>query len=393
MIERAIDGSGLDPTQLAAAVTELCDALEGIDADGWYPVIEVVRPWSRHNPQITGEFARPGTIRWYLERELGALLELGATVTVRSSRPETPLDDPALLRALDEMAWEMRAKKLFLFAPERMALSMERLAHYCGTPAESFQRYVLFTNYAMHVEEFRTRFPDAEGPQRPGVQMPAWHHRTPNQDGITIVDIGVGPSNAKTVTDHLAVLRPDAMLMIGHCAGLRNHQDIGDYVLATAYLRDDRILDHALPTTIPVIPNHRMNSYLLAALDSHQARYRIGTVLTTANRNWELEIEAMEHTFEQSRAVAVDMESATIAANGFRYRIPSATLLAISDKPLHGAPKLADQAKQFYDESRRAHLEIALECIDRVRREHPAGIPNADIRSPGEPLFGAPAVE
>ena len=389
----AVDGSGLDRANLPAAVTELCDALEAIDADGWYPVIEVVRPWSRHNPQITGEFARPGTIRWYLERELGALLVLGATVTVRASRPETPLDDPALLRALDEMAWEMRAKKLFLFAPERMALSMERLAHYCGTPAESFQRYVLFTNYAMHVEEFRTRFPDAEGPERSGVQMPAWHHRTPNQDGVTLVDIGVGPSNAKTVTDHLAVLRPDAMLMIGHCAGLRNHQDIGDYVLATAYLRDDHILDHALPTTIPVIPNHRLNAYLLDALDARSVRFRIGTVLTTANRNWELEIEAMEHTFEQSRAVAVDMESATIAANGFRYRIPSATLLAISDKPLHGAPKLPEQAKQFYDDSRRAHLEIALECIDRVRQEHPAGIPNADIRSPGEPLFGAPAVE
>src|ERR1700749_4047053 len=118
MIERAIDGSELQPGEIRAAVTELCDALEAIDADGWYPVIEVVRPWSRHNPQITGEFARPRTIRWYLERELGAL---------------------------DEISWEMRAKKLFLFAPERMALSMERLAHYCGTPAESFQRYVLFT--------------------------------------------------------------------------------------------------------------------------------------------------------------------------------------------------------------------------------------------------------
>ena len=393
MMERAIDGSSTAPTQIAAAVTELCDALDAIDADGWYPVMEVVRPWSRHNPQITGEFARPGAIRRYLERELAALLALGATVTVRASRPATPLDDPALLRALDEVAWEMRAKKLFLFAPERMALSIERLAHYCGTPAESFQRYVLFTNYAMHVAEFRSRFPDAEGPSRPDVQMPAWHHRTPDQDGVSIVDIGVGPSNAKTVTDHLAVLRPDAMLMIGHCAGLRNHQDIGDYVLATSYLRDDRILDHALPTTIPVIPNHLLNSYLLSALDGHRARYRIGTVLTTANRNWELEIAAMEHTFEQSRAVAVDMESATIAANGFRYRTPSATLLAISDKPLHGAPKLAGPAQQFYDQSRRAHLEITLECIDRVRREDPAGIPNADIRSPGEPLFGAPAVE
>ena len=287
----------------------------------------------------------------------------------------TSLDDPALLRALDEVAWEMRAKKLFLFAPERMALSMERLAHYCGTPAESFQRYVLFTNYAMHVEEFRARFPDAEGPERPGVQMPAWHHRTPDQDGVSIVDIGVGPSNAKTVTDHLAVLRPDAMLMIGHCAGLRNHQDIGDYVLATAYLRDDRILDHALPTTIPVIPNHRLNSYLLNALDGHEARYRIGTVLTTANRNWELEIEAMEHTFEQSRAVAVDMESATIAANGFRYRIPSATLLAISDKPLHGSPKLAEQAEGVL------RREPARPPRDRARVHRP-GPPRAPGRHP-----------
>jgi AMP nucleosidase len=255
MIERAIDGSNIRAEQIPAAVTELCDALEAIDADGWYPVIKVVRPWSAHNPQITGEFAQPRTIRRYLEREVGALLALGAAVTVRASRPATPINDPELLRALDEVAWEMRAKKLFLFAPERMALSMERLSHYCGTPAESFQRYVLFTNYAMHVEEFRLQFPDAEGPSRPDVQMPAWHHRTPDQDGVTIVDIGVGPSNAKTVTDHLAVLRPDAMLMIGHCAGLRNHQEIGDYVLATAYLRDDRILDHALPTTIPVIPN------------------------------------------------------------------------------------------------------------------------------------------
>jgi AMP nucleosidase len=84
------------------------------------------------------------------------------------------------------------------------------------------------------------------------------------------------------------------------------------------------------------------------------------------------------------------MESATIAANGFRYRIPSATLLAISDKPLHGSPKLPEQAARFYETSRRAHLEIAFECIDRVRREHTGGIPNADIRSPGEPLFGAP---
>jgi len=393
MPECVIAGNEISPDEIEAAVCRLGDVLEAIDADGWYPVIEVVRPWSRHNPRITGEFARPGVIRSYLERELRALLELGATITVRPSRPAASIDDPALLRALDENAWEMRAKKLFLFAPERMALSMERLAHYCGTPAAAFQRYVLFTNYGMHVEEFRARFPDAVGPDRPDVQMPAWHTPGDGHDGVTLVDIGVGPSNAKTVTDHVAVLRPDAMIMIGHCAGLRNHQEIGDYVLASAYLRDDRILDHALPTTIPVVANQRLNDYLIAALDARGARYRTGLVLTTANRNWELEIDAMTRVFEQSRAVAVDMESATIAANGFRYRIPNATLLCVSDKPLHGSPKLAESARRFYEASRAAHLEIALSCIDRVRREHPSGIPNADIRSPDEPLFGAPTAD
>src|SRR5262249_56763800 len=134
-------------------------------------------------------------------------------------------------QSLVETACVMPGKNSLCDAPNRMWLSMARLHHYCGTPADAFQRYVLFTNYAMHVEEFRDRFPDAEGPVAPDVQMPAWHARTSGQDGVSIVDIGVGPSNAKTVTDHLAVLRPDAVLMIGHCGGLRNHQEIGDYVL------------------------------------------------------------------------------------------------------------------------------------------------------------------
>ena len=85
--------------------------------------------------------------------------------------------------------------------------------------------------------------------------MPAWHHAQPDRAGLTMINVGVGPSNAKTITDHLAVLRPDLVLMIGHCAGLRNRQEIGDLVLATAYLRDDRVLDDLLPLGVPVISN------------------------------------------------------------------------------------------------------------------------------------------
>lgn len=387
MKEEVADGTALPPNELGGAVERLLDALDAIDADGWYPALEVVRPWSEHNPVITGEFARPGAIRRYLRRELASLLARTARVTARPSRPALAFTDPDFFAALDEDRYDLRAKKLFLFGPERMALSLERLAHYCGTPAESFQRHVLFTNYAMHVEAFRERFPDARGPDRP-VQMPAWHHRAPAGDGASLVNIGVGPSNAKTVTDHVAVLRPDTMTMIGHCGGLRNHQELGDFVLATAYLRADHVLDEVLPSTVPVIPTHRLNAFLLDELESRRVRYRLGVVHTTDNRNWEFNQRVPLADMRAARCAAVDMESATVAANGFRYRVPNATLLCVSDKPLHASPKLSASAQAFYEASKRQHLDIALGALDRVRREHPNGLPGPEIRAPDEPLFG-----
>jgi AMP nucleosidase len=373
----------------AGDIPRLVDEMEAADRAGTYPKVTVERPWSMHNPVLEGEFAAPGAIRWYLERELTRLAEAGATITVSAGRPAKGLDDPALTTQVDETSWDLRRKKLFLFPPERMALSIDRLAHYTGTPAESFQRYVLLTNYAWHVEEFCKQFPVAVGPDKDGRQMPAWHHVASDRSGITIINIGVGPSNAKTITDHLAVLRPDLMLMIGHAGGLRNHQEIGDLVLANAFLRDDRVLDDVLPLSIPVVPNHTLNALLLDEIRERGLRSRLGTVFTTANRNWELQLASVAERLRLSRAIAVDMESATVAANGFRYRIPTATLLAISDKPLHGQPKLSDQAQEFYNNTRRQHVRIAVNTVAQVRGRFPDGLPAADIRSPDEPLLGA----
>ncbi|MGH3160042.1 MAG: hypothetical protein ACRDNF_26190, partial [Streptosporangiaceae bacterium] len=207
-------------------IERLCDAMEAADHEGRYPKLMVERPRSQHNPVLEGEFACPRAIRWYLERELTRLAKAGARISVCPGRKALDLHDPELGPAVDETRWDLRRKKLFLFAPERMALSIDRLAHYTGTSAEMFQRYVLLTNYAMHVEEFRAALPGCTGPdsavgclsgQASTVrQMPAWHHMLPGRAGLTMINIGVGPANAKTVTDHLAVLRPDLVLMIGH---------------------------------------------------------------------------------------------------------------------------------------------------------------------------------
>jgi AMP nucleosidase len=371
-----------------ADIQRLCDAMEAADRAGRYPRLTVERPWSAHNPVLEGEFASPNAIRWYLERELGRLAARGARISVGPGREALDLHDPNLAAAVDETRWDLRRKKLFLFAPERMALSIDRLEHYTGTSADSFQRYVLLTNYSWHVEEFRAALPGATGPDADGRQMPAWHYMLPGRCGVTIVNIGVGPSNAKTLTDHLAVLRPDLVLMIGHCAGLRNHQEIGDLVLATAYLRDDHVLDAMLPLSVPVVSNHTLNALLLGELTGRGLRSRMGIVYTTADRNWELHLALAEERLHQSRAIAVDMESATVAANGFRYRIPTATLLAVSDKPLHAQPKLSADAQRFYGASRRQHVEIAISVTVRVRQLYPGGLPASDLRSADEPLLG-----
>jgi AMP nucleosidase len=387
-MEASVDFSLLPESQHAAQIERLYEAMEASDQAGRYPRLTVERPWSVDNPVLEGEFAAPGAIRWYVERELRRLAARGARISVCPGREALDLHDPELGRAVDETRWDLRRKKLFLFGPERMALSIDRLQHYTGTKAEMFQRYVLLTNYGWHLEEFRAALPDCVGPDVDGRQMPAWHHVLPGRAGVTMVNIGVGPSNAKTIVDHLAVLRPDLVLMIGHCAGLRNHQDIGDLVLATGYMRDDRVLDDMLPLSVPVVPNHTLNTLLLSEVTARGLPSRMGIVFTTANRNWELHLAMVEDELRVSRALAVDMESATVAANGFRYRVPTATLLAVSDKPLHARPKISADAQGFYAASRRQHVEIAISVVDKVRKLYPGGLPTADLRSPDEPLLG-----
>ncbi len=383
-----VDFALLPDSKHAAEIARLYDAMEAADEAGYYPRVMVERPWSVDNPVLEGEFAAPGAIRWYLERELSRLAAGGAKISVSPGRRALDLHDRELGAAVDETRWDLRRKKLFLFGPERMSLSIDRLEHYTGTKADMFQRYVLLTNYAWHVEEFRAALPDSIGPEADGRQMPAWHHVLPGRAGVTMVNIGVGPSNAKTITDHLAVLRPDLVLMIGHCAGLRNHQAIGDLVLATGYMRDDHVLDDLLPLSVPVIPNHTLNTLLLSELTARGLPSRMGIVFTTANRNWELQLAMVEDRLRVSRALAVDMESATVAANGFRYRVPTATLLAVSDKPLHARPKTSADAQGFYAASRRQHVEIAVSVVEKVRKLYPGGLPTADLRSPDEPLLG-----
>ena len=376
-------------SQLTKVIEKACDIMEKIYSEGDYPKLLIKRTWSKHNPIITGEIAFPHAYRWYLTRELYKLAEKGAEIKVFPSRPKVEMTDPQIFENADEDDWDITKKKLFLFSPERIDLSLNRLEHYTGTDAKNFQRNILFTNYDMHVDVFKKFFPDCLVPENK-VQMPAYHHVLPDNKGYSLVNIGVGPSNAKTISDHVAVLRPDLVIMVGHCGGLRNHQDIGDFVLATGFMREDGVLDEILPLNIPITPNHLLNVYLKEVLDKYERNYRLGTVYTTANRNWEFIKRRTVEQIHTSRSIAIDMESATIATNGYRYRIPFATLLCVSDKPLHGKPKLSGEAQTFYENSKELHLKMVIESIKMSKKAYPDGLPNASIRAINEPLMGGP---
>ena len=325
---------------------------------------------------------------------------------------------------------------LALFTAPRVDYSLHRLRHYTGCSPEHFQNFVLFTNYQFYIDEFcrlgqalMQHAPDPAAPHEqddciafvePGnlvtrriglpaedldalgqvlprlPQMPAYHLVRRDRSGITMVNIGVGPANAKTISDHIAVLRPHAWLMLGHCAGLRNSQQLGDYVLAHAYVREDHVLDEELPLWVPIPPLAEIQLALEAAVaqvtgltgPELKKIVRTGTVASTDNRNWELlPYPGPERRFSQSRAVALDMESATLAANGFRFRVPYGTLLCVSDKPLHGEIKLPGMANQFYRERVDQHLRIGLRAVELLRAQHLNRLHSRKLRSFAEVAF------
>jgi AMP nucleosidase len=310
------------------------------------------------------------------------------------------------------------------FTAQRIDYSLHRLSHYTATSPEHFQNFVLFTNYQFYIDEFAIyarelmakggggyeffvepgNIVTPAGEEQPLQastltrlpQMPAYHLKKSDHEGVTMVNIGVGPSNAKTITDHIAVLRPHAWVMLGHCAGLRNTQALGDYVLAHAYVREDHVLDDDLPIWVPIPALAEVQVALeeavaevtgLAGYDLKRIM-RTGTVATIDNRNWELRDQrGPVQRLSQSRAIALDMESATIAANGFRFRVPYGTLLCVSDRPLHGELKLPGMASEFYKRQVAQHLTIGLRAMEKLAEMPKERLHSRKLRSFAETAF------
>src|SRR4029453_5631133 len=353
-------------------------------------------------PVEIGESNEPIPIHFAYRRDIN--IEAALTIADSSAFTRTLRDvfDTPDLAAMDDAiadgTFELppgAPEPLSLFRAARVDYSLRRLYHYTGTDPEHFQNFVIFTNYQLYVDAFvqlcqQRLASGAIGPDTfvaPGnaitrnarlgggttgiaperaPQMPAFHLVEPGYRGITLINIGIGPSNARNVTDHVAVLRPHAWLMLGHCAGLRNTQRLGDYVLAHGYVREDHVLDHELPLWVPIPGLAGMQVAL-------EESAREGPGVT--------------RRLSQSRALALEMEPAATAANGYRFRVPYGTLLCVSDKPLHGEIKLAGMASEFYRRRVGQHLEIGLKALERLKQQESERLHSRKLRSFAEVAF------
>jgi len=384
-------------------------------------------------PVEIGESDEPIPIHFAYRRDINVEANIALRDRSTTDRPLRDLFDTPDLATMDDAIVNGTLKlppgapaPLAMFRAARVDYSLHRLYHYTGTDPEHFQNFVIFTNYQFYVDAFAricrehvaaghpaygafvepgnviTRSARLGGagpigtPPERVPQMPAFHLVAPGCGGITMINIGTGPSNARNVTDHVAVMRPHAWLMLGHCAGLRNTQKLGDYVLAHGYVREDHVLDEELPLWLPIPALAEMQVALeqavgeVTGLSGFELKrvMRTGTVASVDNRNWELGGQgAIIRRLSQSRAVALDMESAAIAANGFRCRVPYGTLLCVSDRPLHGEIKLAGMAGEFYRQRVGQHLEIGLRALEKLKSQAHDRLHSRKLRSFTEVAF------
>jgi AMP nucleosidase len=384
-------------------------------------------------PVEIGESSEPIPVHFGYHRDINIAAAIAGGGKLMAERPLRDLFDTPDLATMDDSivngTLQLPAgvpSPLALFRAARVDYSLHRLYHYTGTDPEHFQNFIIFTNYQFYMDAFaricreRMLAGDAVGDAfvEPGniitrnarlgdpgptgtpslrmPQMPALHLVEPEGRGITMINIGTGPSNARNITDHVAVMRPQAWIMLGHCAGLRNTQQLGDYVLAHGYVREDHVLDEELPLWVPIPPLAEVQVALersvgevtgLTGFDLKRVM-RTGTVASVDNRNWELgDHAAIIRRLSQSRAIALDMESAAIAANGFRFRVPYGTLLCISDKPLHGELKLAGMAGEFYRRRVGQHLEIGLKALEVLKAQERERLHSRKLRTFAEVAF------
>ncbi|UOG76598.1 AMP nucleosidase [Hymenobacter tibetensis] len=230
------------------------------------------------------------------------------------------------------------------------------LPRYTGVPLKEFGQYILLTNFINYVHMFAEQF----GVEVNGLDKPM---QTATAGGITIINFGMGSPMAATVMDLISAVKPKAALFLGKCGGLKSKTKLGDLILPIAAIRGEGTSDDYLPAEIPALPSFRLQRAVSSMIKKHEKDYWTGTVYTTNRRVWEHD-ENFKEYLRQIRAMAVDMETATIFTVGFVNEIPHGALLLVSDNPMTPeGVKTSESDKKVTADFVTAHLQIGIDSL------------------------------
>ena len=234
------------------------------------------------------------------------------------------------------------------------------LPRYTGRPLKEFGEYILLTNFIHYVELFAQKF----GVEIIGRDKPM---QTATAGNITIINFGMGSAMAATCMDLLSAVEPKAALFLGKCGGLKKITKLGDMILPIAAIRGDGTSNDYIMPEIPALPSFRLQKAVSAAIVNHKLDYWTGTVYTTNRRVWEHDEEFKQY-LKKTRALGIDMETATIFIVGFVNKIPKGALLLVSDNPmLPEGVKTSKSDKSVTEKFVRKHLDVGIDALIELR--------------------------
>ena len=234
------------------------------------------------------------------------------------------------------------------------------LPRYTGRPLDEFDDLILLTNFHMYVDMFAKKF---------GVPVVGENKNMPNAsaEGITIINFGMGSPNAATMMDLLSAVHPKAVLFLGKCGGLKAKNQLGDFILPIAAIRSEGTSNDYLPPEIPALPAFNLQRAVSTAIRNRKHDYWTGVVYTTNKRVWEYD-DRFKKYLEKSRAMAIDMETATIFTVGFCNHIPSGAQLLVSDQPMiSDGVKTAASDQIVSNNFVKEHLETGIDALLEIK--------------------------
>ncbi|MBS3967045.1 MAG: AMP nucleosidase [Truepera sp.] len=245
-------------------------------------------------------------------------------------------------------------------------LARDMLERYTGTAPEGFQKQIVLTNFAHYLERFKILYGDS---QSRGSAMSAVHSQS---KGVSIINFSIGSPTAALIIELLATAEPKAVLFLGMCGGLHRSLEVGDFILPTAAIRDEGASQHHMPPQVPALPTFKVQKFVSQIIVEQGRDYRTGVVHTTDYRFWEFDEKFKAQLYEE-RALAIDMETATLFSVGFASKVAIGALLLVSDLPLKkGGIKTKASADQVFSAFTDLHLDIGIQAMSEIaeRGEH-----------------------